>query len=299
MNLLWRHYDLYSSKRTGAYLHHMIEVGNYNRLSVQRIKEAGAFLNNGKEGILLPKRFVPRGTKVGDELTVFVYHDSEDRLICTTQHPKAVVGDIAFLKVVGNSSHGSFLDWGLMKDLFVPRSKQISPMRLGGEYLVHVYLDEQTGRVAASQYIEHLLKNETLTVKEKEEVELIVYRKTDLGWAVIINQKHLGLLYANEVFQALQEGDKVKGFIKQIREDGKIDVALGKPGYNKVEDEAAKILRLLNEHNGYLPYHDKSEPEAIYNFFGMSKKVFKMTVGKLYKEKKIELTQTGIRFIES
>jgi uncharacterized protein len=275
----------------------MIEVGNYNRLVVQRIKDAGAFLDDGKEGILLPKRFVPRGTKVGDELTVFVYHDSEDRLIATTQHPKAVVGDIAFLKVAGNSSHGSFLDWGLMKDLFVPRSKQISPMRLGGEYLVHLYIDAPTGRIAASQYIEHLLNNDELTVKEKEEVDLIIYRETELGWAVIINNKHLGLLYANEVFQPLQVGDKVRGFIKQIREDGKIDVAIGKVGYNKVEDEAGKILRLLEENNGYLPYHDKSEPEAIYHFFGMSKKVFKMTVGKLYKERKIELTKTGMKLI--
>lgn len=276
----------------------MIEVGNYNRLIVQRLKDAGAYLDNGKEGILLPKRFVPIGTKAGDELTVFIYHDSEDRLIATTQHPFAVVGDFAYLKVVGNSSHGSFLDWGLMKDLFVPRSKQISPMHLDGEYLVHLYIDVQTGRIAASQYIEHLLSNEELTVKEKEEVDLIIYRETELGWSVIINNKHLGLLYANEVFQPIQAGDKVNGFIKQIREDGKIDVALGKIGYNKVEDEATKILRLLNENNGYLPYHDKSEPKAIYNFFGMSKKVFKMTLGKLYKEKKIELTQTGIKKVQ-
>jgi predicted RNA-binding protein (virulence factor B family) len=140
-----------------------------------------------------------------------------------------------------------------------------------------------------------LLSNEELTVKEKEEAELIIYRETELGWAVIINNKHLGLLYTNEVFQPLKVGDKVKGFIKQIREDGKIDVAIGKAGYKKVEDEAGKILRLLEEHNGYLPYHDKSEPEAIYDFFGMSKKVFKMTIGKLYKEKKIALTQTGIK----
>lgn len=264
-------------------------------MHVQRIKDAGAYLDDGKEGILLPKRFVPRGTKVGDELTVFIYHDGEDRLIATTQHPTAVVGDIAFLKVVGTSSHGAFLDWGLMKDLFVRKSKQLSPMRLGGEYLVHVYIDAQTGRAAASQYIEHLLSNEALTVKEKEEVDLIVYRETELGWSVIINNQHLGLLYANEVFQPLQVGDKVKGFIKQLREDGKIDVAIGKPGYNKVEDEAGKILRLLEENNGYLPYHDKSEPEAIYNFFGMSKKVFKMTIGKLYKEKKIELTKSGFQ----
>jgi uncharacterized protein len=276
----------------------MIQVGQYNRLTVQRIKDAGVFLEDGKEGLLLPKRFVPRGTKVGDELTVFVYHDGEDRLIATTQHPFAVVGDIAFLKVVDLSPHGAFLNWGLMKDLFVPRSKQINPMRLGGEYLVHIYIDEQTGRIAASQYIEHLLSNEHLTVKELDVVDLMVYRETELGYAVIINNKHNGLLYFNEVFQPLQIGDKLQGFIKTIREDGKIDVAPGKPGYQKVEDEVAKILRLLQEHNGYLPYHDKSAPEEIYDFFGMSKKVFKMTVGKLYKEKKIELTKTGLKLLQ-
>lgn len=276
----------------------MVQVGQYNRLIVQRLKDAGAYLDDGSEGILLPKRFVPRGTKIGVELTVFVYHDSEDRLIATTLHPTAVVGDIALMKVVGTSSHGAFLDWGLMKDLFVPKSKQITAMRLGGEYLVQVYIDEQTGRAAASQYIEHLLSNEEITVKEMDIVDLIVYRQTDLGYAMIINKKHIGLLHFNEVFQELNIGDKVEGFIKTIRPDNKIDVSLGKPGYQKTEDEAGKILRLLQQHNGYLPYHDKSEPEVIYSFFGMSKKTFKMTVGKLYKEKKIELTSTGIKLLE-
>jgi predicted RNA-binding protein (virulence factor B family) len=276
----------------------MVEVGQYNRLIVKRLKDAGAYLDDGAEGILLPKRFVPRGTRAGDELTVFIYHDGEDRLIATTQHPTAVVGDFALMKVVGTSSHGAFLDWGLMKDLFVPKSKQISAMRLGGEYLVHVYIDEQTGRAAASQYIEHLLSNEELTVKEKDEVELIIYRQTELGWSVIINKKHIGLLFFSDVFQPLNIGDKVNGTIKTIREDGKIDVAIGKQGYQRVEDEAEKILRLLDNNNGYLPYHDKSDPEVIYNFFGMSKKAFKMTIGKLYKEKKIELTKTGIKKVE-
>lgn len=266
---------------------------------VDRIKDAGAFLNDGKEGILLPKRFVPRGTKPGDELTVFVYHDSENRLIATTQHPKAVVGDFAVLKVVGNSPHGAFLDWGLMKDLLVPKSKQISPMRLGGEYLVHLYIDEQTGRIAASQYIEHLLSNDELTVKEKDAVELIVYRKTEIGYSVIINKKHIGLLYFDEVFRELNIGDKAEGFIKTIRPDNKIDVVLGKQGYQKVDDETETILRLLDQHNGYLPYHDKSDPDDIYRVFGMSKKTFKMTVGKLYKDRKIELTKTGIKKLES
>lgn len=275
----------------------MIEAGQYNRLIVQRFKDAGAFLDDGKEGLLLPKRYVPQGTEIGDELTVFVYHDSEDRLIATTEHPFAVVGDIAFLKVVGLSEHGAFLDWGLMKDLFVPRSKQVSPMRLGGEYLVHLYIDEQTGRIAASQYIEQMLSNDNLALKELDVVELMVFRETELGYSVIINNKHEGLLYFSDVFQPLAVGEKLEGFIKTIREDGKIDVAPGKPGYLKVEDEADKILRLLNKNNGYLPYHDKSAPEDIYKFFGMSKKVFKMTVGKLYKEKKVELTKTGIRFL--
>lgn len=277
----------------------MIQVGQFNSLIVQRIKDAGAYLDDGKEGILLPKRFVPNGTKIGDEISVFVYHDSENRLIATTLIPKAVVGDIALLKVVDISSHGAFVDWGLMKDLLVPKSKQISPMRLGGEYLVSLYIDAQTGRVAASQYIEQLFSNEEISVVEKEIVDLIVYRQTDLGYAMIINKKHIGLLHQNEVFMDINIGDKLQGFIKTIRPDNKIDVTIGKPGYQKTEDESSKIMRLLQEHDGYLPYHDKSEPEEIYSFFGMSKKTFKMTLGKLFKERKIDLTKTGFKLNEN
>ncbi len=277
----------------------MIQVGQFNSLIVQRIKDAGAYLDDGNEGILLPKRFVPNGTKIGDEINVFVYHDSENRLIATTLIPKAVVGDIALLRVVDISSHGAFVDWGLMKDLLVPKSKQISPMRLGGDYLVSLYIDAQTGRVAATQYIEQLFSNEEISVVEKEIVDLIVYRQTDLGYAMIINKKHIGLLHQNEVFMDINIGDKLQGFIKTIRPDNKIDVTIGKPGYQKTEDESSKIMRLLQEHDGYLPYHDKSEPEEIYSFFGMSKKTFKMTLGKLFKERKIELTKTGFRLIEN
>jgi predicted RNA-binding protein (virulence factor B family) len=277
----------------------MIKVGQFNSLIVQRIKDAGAYLDDGNEGILLPKRFVPNGTKIGDEISVFIYHDSENRLIATTLIPKAVVGDIALLRVVDISSHGAFVDWGLMKDLLVPKSKQISPMRLGGDYLVSLYIDAQTGRVAASQYIEQLFSNEEISVVEKEIVDLIVYRQTDLGYAMIINKKHIGLLHQNEVFMDINIGDKLQGFIKTIRPDNKIDVTIGKPGYQKTEDESSKIMRLLQEHDGYLPYHDKSEPEEIYSFFGMSKKTFKMTLGKLFKERKIELTKTGFKLNEN
>lgn len=276
----------------------MIKVGDYNVLKVLRETDFGFYLDDGAEGILLPKRFVPEGLKVGDEIKVFIYHDSEGRLIATTQHPKGVVGDIVKLKAVTVTNQGAFLDWGLMKDIFVPKSKQISGMRQGADYLVKIYIDEQTGRVAATEKIEPFLSNEELTVKEKDTVDLVVYRRTDIGYVVIINNLHTGVLHFNEIYQNITVGDKMKGFIKTIRPENKIDVVVGKPGYNRVEDEAEKIIRLLNENDGYLPYHDKSVAEEIYEFFGMSKKAFKMATGNLYKQQKIEFTKTGIKSIE-
>lgn len=274
-----------------------IKVGDFNNLKVIRKVAFGFYLDDGEEGILLPIRFAPQDLQIDDEIKVFIYHDSDNRLIATTQIPYAIVGEIAKLKVVEVTKQGAFLDWGLMKDLFVPVSKQLGGMRLGAEYLVKVYLDEQTGRVAATEKIDFLLHNEELTVKEKEIVELIVYRKTELGYAMIINNRHIGLLHSNEIYREMKIGEKLEGFIKSIRPDHKIDVVVGKPGFQKVEDEAAKILRLLAENDGYLPYHDKSDPEEIYAFFGMSKKVFKMTTGTLYKLHKIAFTKTGIQLI--
>ncbi len=275
-----------------------LTAGQYHQLAIQRINASGAFLDDGDKGLLLPGKFIPKDAKVGDVLEVFVYHDSEDRLIATTTKPKAVLGDIANLKVVSTTNQGAFLDWGLMKDLFVPRSKQRTGMRVGGYYIVKIYTDEQTGRVVASEKIEPFLSNETLTVKEKEIVDLLVYRTTNLGYEVIINNQHIGLVYFNEVFQKLALGDTLKGTIKTIRPDNKIDVSIGQTGYKKVVNEETKILDLLREHNGYLPFHDKSDPEEVYEFFGMSKKTFKMTLGKLYKERKIEFTQTGIKLLD-
>jgi predicted RNA-binding protein (virulence factor B family) len=274
-----------------------INVGDYNILKVIRKVAFGFYLDDGEEGILLPIRFTPPELQIDDEVKVFIYHDSDNRLIATTQTPFAKVGDIAKLKVVEVTRQGAFLDWGLMKDLFVPVSKQLGGMRLGAEYLVKLYLDEQTGRVAATEKIDFLLNNLELTVKEKEIVSLIVYRKTDLGYAMIINNRHIGLLHSNEIYRDMIIGEKLEGFIKSIRPDNKIDVVLGKPGFQKVEDETAKILRLLAENDGYLPYHDKSDPEDIYAFFEMSKKVFKMTTGILYKQQKIVFTKTGIQLV--
>jgi predicted RNA-binding protein (virulence factor B family) len=276
-----------------------VKVGDYNVLKVIRKVAFGFYLDDNEEGILLPIRFAPLDLQIDEEIKVFIYHDSDNRLIATTQVPYAKVGDIAKLKVVEVTRQGAFLDWGLMKDLFVPVSKQLGGMRLGAEYLVKLYLDEQTGRVAATEKIDFLLSNDLLTVKEKEIVSLIVYRKTELGYAMIINNQHIGLLHSNEIYREMIIGEKLEGFIKSIRPDNKIDVVIGKPGFQKVEDEAAKILRLLSENDGYLPYHDKSDPEDIYAFFGMSKKVFKMTTGILYKQQKIVFTKTGIQLVVS
>lgn len=277
----------------------MIKVGEYNSLKVLRTVEIGVYMDDGGEGILLPKRFVPRGTKEGDVLNVFVYHDSEQRLIATTLKPAGTVGEIVMLEVVSVTPQGAFMDWGLMKDIFVPKSKQLMGMRPGGRYLVKIFIDEQTGRVAASEKLEHYLSNEELTVKEMEVVNLTVWRRTDIGYVMIINHRHTGVLHFNEIYRNISEGDTFQGFIKQISPDNKIDVVIGKPGYQRVEDEAAKVMRLLKENSGFLPYNDKSSPDEIYNFFGMSKKTFKMTTGGLYKQRKIVFTTAGIKAAEA
>lgn len=277
----------------------MIKVGEYNYLKVSREVDFGVYLDDGAEGILLPKRYVPAGSKPGDELKVFIYHDSEDRLIATTQQPKGKVGEMVKLKAVGVTPQGAFLDNGLMKDLFVPRSKQLTHMMTGGEYLVKIYIDERTGRMTATEKIEPFLSNDRLTVKEMDVVNLTVLRRTDIGYVMIINHLHTGVLHFNEIYREISTGDRFEGYVKKIYPDNKIDVVIGKPGYQRVEDEVQKIIRLLQENNGYLPYNDKSDPNDIYAFFGMSKKTFKMTTGNLYKQRKIEFTKTGIRLLES
>jgi predicted RNA-binding protein (virulence factor B family) len=275
----------------------MVRVGEYNNLKVIRKADFGLYLDDGREGILLPRRFAPASVEIGDEIKVFVYHDSEDRIIATTQQPKGIIGDIIKLRAVTVTPQGAFLDYGLMKDLFVPKSKQITGMRPNGEYLVKIYLDEQTGRIAATEKLDELLSNETLSVKEMDLVDLIIYRRTDIGYLVIINNRHTGVLHHNEIYRHITEGDKLPGFIKKIYPDNRIDVAAGRPGYNRVEDETQKMLRMLKENNGYLPYNDKSDPGEIYSFFGMSKKTFKMTTGNLYKQRKISFEKTGIKLL--
>lgn len=276
----------------------MVNVGQYNTLKVVKEVDFGLYLDGGTDEILLPKRFVPEGLKPGDDISVFIYHDNEGRLIATTQHPFAVVGEIAMMEVADTNPAGAFLKWGLMKDVFVPISQQEKRMKPGDKRLVQLFIDQKTGRVTATEKIDKHLSNYELTVTEHEPVMLLVYQKTDIGYKVIINNKHLGVLHYNEVFRELEIGDKVKGFVKHIRPDNKIDVSLGAKGYTKIPDEETRILSLLQENNGYLPYNDKSDPKDIYSFFGMSKKVFKMTLGALYKKRMIIFTQTGTKLAE-
>lgn len=273
----------------------MIKVGDYNNLKISREVDFGVYLDDGSEGILLPKRFLPTDAKTGDTVNVFIYHDSEDRLIATTQKPKGKAGDILRLKVISVTPQGAFLDNGLMKDLFVPKSKQVVQMYPDEEYLVKIYIDERTGRMAATEKIEPFLSNEQLSVKEMDMVDITIYRRTEIGYVVIINHLHTGILHFNEVYRDIRVGDSFKGFVKKIYPDHKIDVVIGRPGYQRVEDELDKIMKLLDQNNGYLPYNDKSAPNEIYSFFGMSKKAFKMSIGSLYKQRKIVFTKTGIK----
>jgi uncharacterized protein len=277
----------------------MIKVADYNTLRIDRFTDVGAYLDDGGEGLLLPRRFVPTNAKLDDQVEVFVYHDGEDRPIATTQKPLAKVGEIGYLKVISTTSFGAFLDWGLMKDIIVPKSKQKDLMYNGEYYFVKIYVDEQSGRAAATAKIDTQIQNETLTIKELESVHIRVYRESNIGYVCIVNHQHEGVLHFNDVFRKLYIGDAFEGFVKKIYpETNNLDIMLGKVGYNKVEDETEKILRLLDENNDYLPYHDKTAPEDIYSFFGMSKKVFKMTTGNLYKKKIIEFTETGFKKLQ-
>ena len=276
----------------------MLQAGTYYTLKVVKQVDFGVYLDGDGDEILLPKRFVPEGLQIDDEIEVFIYHDSDNRLIATTMKPIGVVGDIVKLEVVTMTDHGAFLKWGIMKDIFLPLSQQRSAIYVGDSYLVYIYIDEMTGRVTATEKFSHRLNNDEITVAENDTVELLIYRQTDLGFEVVINNKNIGLLFYNEVFKELREGDRVKGYIKAIREDGKIDVGIGEKGYQRIAGEEGKILDLLHDNDGYLPYHDKSAPEEIYDFFGMSKKAFKMAVGALYKQKRIELTKTGIKLLD-
>lgn len=276
----------------------MLNIGNYNTLKIIKILSFGAYLDGGEgKEILLPTRYVPNGAQVGDEVEVFIYHDNEGRLIATTLHPNAVVGEFAFMQVKSVNTMGAFLDWGLMKDLLVPYKEQKLTMREGKWYLVYVRLDHVTGRIMASARIEKFLNNIPPKYKFNQEVDLLVADDTEIGYKVIVNNLHWGMVYHNQVFQRLEKGEHLKGYVKEIREDDKLDISLAPLGYQKVDGVAQTILQALQVQNGFLPVHDKSDPEVIYSLFRCSKKAFKQAIGALYRQHRIALEPDGIRLI--
>lgn len=276
----------------------MAEIGKLNSLRVVKEVDFGLYLDGGEHGeILLPKRYVPENAKPEDILEVFIYLDSEDRVIATTETPFIMVGEFACLKAVAITSMGAFLDWGLMKDLFVPFREQKQKMEVGKWYVITVYLDYDSKRLVASAKIEKFLDNLPPEYDAGEEVDLLISGETDLGFNAIINNKHSGVLYKNEVFQPLKKGDRIKGYIKKIREDEKIDLILQKPGYQKVDDISMRIVDVLKEHKGFIAITDKSDPDTIYNLFGVSKKTFKKAIGSLYKFRVISIEDKGIRLL--
>lgn len=276
----------------------MIELGKYNLLEVARSTPHGLFLVDKEENtVLLPGKFIPEGTEEGDYLEVYIYKDNEERLIATTEEPKITLYEVAYLTVSDVNQYGAFVDYGVGKDLFIPFREQKTKMELGKSYLVYMYLDGQTDRLAGSSKIEQFLDNEELTIKEGDEVLITIGEKTQLGVNVVINHQHKGLIYANELFEEAKIGMVKTAYVHRIREDGKVDVRLQRDGYAKIEENAQRILDLLKERNGFLLLTDKSSPEKIKKQLGMSKKTFKKSIGSLYKQKLIALEDQGIRML--
>jgi len=276
----------------------VIKIGDYSTLEILKEVDFGMYLDGGPFGeILLPLKYIPENTKVGDDLEVFIYNDSEDRIIATTEKPKAKVGEFAFLEVKAVSEYGAFMDWGLLKDLFVPFREQAIKMEVGNNYLVRLYLDEKTDRIAASSRWHRFLEEKNETLQEGEEVEIKIANKTDLGRKVIVNDTYWGVLYENEIFEPIYLGETKKAFVKKLREDGRLDIILQKYGVEEAEHSRNDLLSKLQENGGFLAITDKSSPELIYQEMEMSKKAFKRAVGNLYKQKLIVLEKDGIRLV--
>ena len=270
-------------------------IGRQQTLTVIREKDFGVYLDAHQFGdVLLPKRYVPQGTKVGDDLEVFIYLDSEDELIATTLEPKAQVGEFAALTCVANNRVGAFFDWGLPKDLLVPFSQQKNTIEEGETHLMFVYLDQNTNRLVGTTRVDALLNREEPPYRAGDKVQAIIGDKTNIGFKCVIDNRFWGVLFFEDAFRQLHKGEKVTAFIKRVRDDGKIDISLQEVGYKKVTGILGDILQYLDDHNGEMPITDKSSPEAIYAVFKVSKATFKKALGALYKDKKILLTKEKV-----
>lgn len=277
-----------------------IELGKFNQLEVVKEVDFGLYLDGGEKGeILLPTRYVSEGCQVGDMLNVFLYLDIDERLIATTLTPLVQVGQFACLEVAWVNQFGAFLNWGLMKDLFVPFSEQKMKMQVGRKYVIHAHLDDESYRIVASAKVERYLSKDIPDYAPGTEVDILIWQKTDLGFKAIIDNKHSGLLYENEIFCTLETGMQMRAFVKQVREDGKVDLILQKPGFEKIDDFSKTLLDYIKEHGGRIHLNDKSPAEDIYDTFGVSKKTFKKGVGDLYKKRLISLQENGITLAES
>lgn len=272
-----------------------LSLGKINTLKVVRKADFGLYLDGGPTGdILLPNRYVPKNTRIGDEIEVFLYLDQEERPIATTQRPIAMVGDFAHLRVAWVNEHGAFLDWGLMKDVFCPFREQKMRMEIDNSYIVHIHLDEESYRIVASAKIERYLSKERPEYKVNDQVSILVWQKTDLGFKVIVDNMYQGLVYDDQIFRELHTGDRLKAYVSAVRPDNKLDIALQKQGREQTLDFAERLHEYLFKHDGYCPFTDKSPADEIYNEFHVSKKVFKRAVGDLYKQRLITLAPDGI-----
>ncbi|MFR9652023.1 MAG: S1-like domain-containing RNA-binding protein [Rikenellaceae bacterium] len=278
----------------------MIKAGRKATLTVNRISDFGLYLANDEgDEVLLPNRYVSLSQKEGDQIEVFIYHDSEDRLVATTEEPSAMVGQIAALKVVDKNLHGAFLDWGLFgKDLFLPNRNQQGGVLVGGTVIVYLYEDNITGRCVATSKIKSYVDNEVITVNPREEVDILVASEMPIGFRVIINNRHWGMIYKNQLFRPVKVGDKLRAFVGKITEDNRIDLTLQQQGYKEVKNSADLLRDLLRDNGGQLPINDNSQPEAVYKITQMSKKLFKRSAGVLLKAGEIEMTDQGIKLIK-
>jgi hypothetical protein len=275
----------------------LINVGTYNELEVVKELDFGIYLREGDVEILMPTKWVPVGTKIGDLLNVFIFRDSDDRLIATTKEPYATSESFAFLEAKQVNEIGAFMDWGMDKDLLVPFREQAHRMEPRKSYVVFVYVDEETNRLVGSTKLNRFIERENINVQEGDIVDLLVYSETDLGYNAIVNNLYSGLIYKNEIYEAIRIGDKIKGFVKRVREDNKIDLSLQKSGLDLVDDVKWRILKLMKEQNGFLPLNDNSSPEDIKAKLQISKKAFKKAIGALYRERLVKLTEKGVELI--
>lgn len=275
-----------------------MNLGEYNTLEILRDTDPGLFLGDGKGNeVLLPNRYVPEDFEIGDKIKVFVYLDNEERPVATTDKPYIIKGDFALLRCNQVTKFGAFLDWGLVKELFCPFKEQAFKMKSGGWYLVYCYLDDETQRLVASSKTNQFLDNSELTVSRFEEVDIIISHPSEIGMNVIVNKKHSGLVFKDDIYKDISIGDRLKGIVKKIRYDNKLNISLSQVGYRNIEPNAQFILNELKDNSGFIPLHDKSSPEDIKEQLQMSKKSFKKAIGSLFKDRLITIEKEGIKLV--